>query len=355
MKPNISITKVENSKVDALDFNNIPLGTTFTDHMFICDYENGEWTNARIIPMGLIPTHPAAMALHYGQAIFEGMKAYKDTEGQPMLFRPEQNAKRLNKSADRMGMPNVPEDLFVEGLKELVGLEHNWIPPHQGSALYLRPFMYADEPFIGMRAATHYKFIIMASPAGPFFSKRIKLWAEKQYIRAAQGGTGEAKAAGNYAAAIRPTELAKAKGYDQVLWLDAAEHKYIQEVGTMNIFFKINGEFITPELDGSVLHGITRASVMEMLKAMNYKVSERKITIDEIKLASENETLEEAFGTGTAVGIAYIQEIGLEGKTIHVSDESPVGIEVNDTLNAIKTGRLEDTFGWMTKVKKELV
>ena len=215
--------------------------------------------------MGLIQTHPAAMALHYGQAIFEGMKASKDADGVPMLFRPEQNAKRLNKSADRMGMPNVPEDLFVEALKELVGLEHNWIPPQKGSALYLRPFMYADEPFIGMRAATHYKFIIMASPAGPFFSKRIKLWAEKQYIRAAHGGTGEAKAAGNYAAAIRPTELAKAKGYDQVLWLDAVEHKYIQEVGTMNIFFKINGEFITPELDGSVLHGITRASVIEML------------------------------------------------------------------------------------------
>ncbi|WP_296382757.1 branched-chain amino acid aminotransferase [Winogradskyella sp.] len=355
MKPNISITKVGESKVDALDFNNIPLGTTFTDHMFICDYENGEWTNPRIVPMGLIPTHPAAMALHYGQAIFEGMKAYKDAEGEPMLFRPEQNAKRLNLSADRMGMPNVPEDLFVDGLKELVSLEHNWIPPHQGSALYLRPFMYADEPFIGMRAATHYKFIIMASPAGPFFSKRIKLWAEKQFIRAATGGTGEAKAAGNYAAAIRPTELAKAKGYDQVLWLDATEHKYIQEVGTMNIFFKINGEFITPELDGSVLHGITRASVIEMLRAMNYSVTERKITIDEIKKASRNGMLEEAFGTGTAVGIAYIQEIGLENETIHVSDESPVGLEVNDTLNAIKTGQLEDRFGWMTKVEKELV
>ncbi len=355
MSYKINITKVEKSKVDALDFNNIPLGTTFTDHMFICDYENGEWTNAKIVPMGLIPTHPAAMALHYGQAIFEGMKAYKDIEGTPVLFRPEQNAKRLNKSADRMGMPSVPEELFIEGLKELVGLEQNWIPPQQGSALYIRPFMYADEPFIGMRAATHYKFIIMASPAGPFFSKRIKLWAEKQYIRAAQGGTGEAKAAGNYAAAIRPTELAKAKGYDQVLWLDAAEHKYIQEVGTMNIFFKINNEFITPELDGSVLHGITRASVIEMLKAMNYSVTERKITIDEIKLASENGRLEEAFGTGTAVGIAYIQDIGLEGETIHVSDESPVGLEVNDTLNAIKTGQLEDRFGWMTKVKKELV
>lgn len=354
MSYNINITKVEKSGVDALDFSNIPLGTTFTDHMFICDYDNGEWVNPRIVPMGLIPTHPAAMALHYGQAIFEGMKAYKDTEGYPMLFRPEQNAKRFNKSADRMGMPNLPEELFVEGLKELVGLEHNWIPPQQGSALYLRPFMYADEPFIGMRAATHYKFIIMASPAGPFFGKPIKLWAEKLYIRAADGGTGEAKAAGNYAAAIRPTELAKAKGYDQVLWLDAAEHKYIQEVGTMNIFFKINGEFITPELDGSVLHGITRASVIDMLRAMGYTVTERKITIDEIKKASSNGILEEAFGTGTAVGIAYIQEIGLEGETIHVSDKNPVAVKINDTLNAIKTGQLEDKFEWMVRTNKEL-
>lgn len=354
MSYNINITTVEHSKVDALDFDNIPLGTTFTDHMFICDYENGEWINPRIVPMGMIPTHPAAMALHYGQAIFEGMKAYKDPEGEPMLFRPEQNAARLNKSADRMGMPNFPEHLFVQGLKELVSLEHNWIPPKEGSALYLRPFMYADEPFIGMRSATHYKFIIMASPAGPFFSKRIKLWAEKQFIRAAHGGTGAAKAAGNYAAAIRPTELAKAKGYDQVLWLDAAEHKYIQEVGTMNIFFKINGDFITPTLDGSVLDGITRKSVIDLLRDKGFKVTERLITLSEIKEASEKGTLEEAFGAGTAVGIAYIQEIGLEGEIIHVSDDSPVGLNINDTLNAIKTGRQKDKFGWMLKTRKEL-
>ena len=355
MNYNISITTTTKSKIDQLDFNNIPLGTSFTDHMFVCDYEHGEWINPRIEPLRPIPTHPAAMALHYGQAIFEGMKAYKNPEGTPMLFRPELNASRLNKSADRMGMPLIPEDLFVEGLKELVALDQAWIPPQQGSALYLRPFMYATEAFIGMRAATSYKFVIMASPSGPYFSKRIRLWAEKQFIRAAEGGTGEAKAAGNYAAAIRPTELAKDKGYDQVLWLDAAEHKYIQEVGTMNIFFKIDGEFITPELDGSVLHGITRLSVIELLKSMGFEVTERRISIDEIREASQNGTLEEAFGTGTAVGIAYIQEIGLENETIHVSNESPVAIEVNDTLNAIKIGKLEDTFSWMTKVERQLV
>ncbi len=352
---NISTTKIETSKVSKLDFNNIPLGTTFTDHMFICDYENGQWANPRIEPLELIPTHPAAMALHYGQAIFEGMKATVDQDGNPMLFRADKNAARLNFSADRMGMPAFPEDLFVEGLKQLVALEHNWIPPQDGSALYLRPFMYADEPFIGMRAATHYKFIIMASPAGPFFTKRIKLYAETKYIRAAHGGTGEAKAAGNYAAAIRPTELAKAKGYDQVLWLDAAERKYIQEVGTMNIFFKVDGKFITPTLDGSVLDGVTRMSVIDILRDKGYEVEERLITIDEIKEASANGTLEEAFGTGTAVGIAYIQSIGVGDDSIHVSDESPVGLMVNNTLNAIKTGKIEDKFNWMIKIENQLV
>ncbi len=355
MSYNISITEIEQSKVDQLDFNNIPLGTTFTDHMFICEYADGQWGEPRIQPLELIPTHPAAMALHYGQAIFEGMKATVDAEGNPMLFRADKNAARMNFSADRMGMPNFPEDLFVEGLKQLVALEQSWIPPQEGSALYLRPFMYADEPFIGMRAANNYKFIIMASPAGPFFTKRIKLYAETKFIRAAAGGTGEAKAAGNYAAAIRPTEIAKSKGYDQVLWLDAVEHKYIQEVGTMNIFFKIDGKFITPERDGAILDGITRMSVIDLLRHKGFEVTERPITIDEIREASQKGILEEAFGTGTAVGIAYIQEIGIDNETIHVSDESPVGLDVNNTLNAIKTGKIEDPFNWMTKIESKLV
>ena len=354
MSYNIAIKKIEKSKVDTIDFNNIPLGTSFTDHMFICDYKDGEWQNPRIEPLALIPTHPAAMALHYGQAIFEGMKANVDADGTPMLFRADKNAARLNFSADRMGMPNVPEELFVEGLKQLVAMDKAWIPPQDGSALYLRPFMYADEAFIGMRAATSYKFIIMASPAGPFFSKRIKLWAEKKFVRAVDGGTGEAKAAGNYAAAIRPTELAKAKGYDQVLWLDAVEHEYIQEVGTMNIFFKIDGKFITPRRDGAILDGITRMSVIDILKDKGFEVIERPITLTEIRDASEKGLLEEAFGTGTAVGIAYIQSIGTENGDIHISDESPVGLEVNDTLNAIKTGKIEDKFNWMIKVEEEL-
>ena len=351
MSYSIKITKVEQSKVNEVDLNNLTMGTQFTDNMFICDYENGEWINPRIEPLDLIPTHPAAMALHYGQAIFEGMKATLGKNEVPLLFRPEENAKRMNFSADRMGMPFFPEDLFVEALKKFVAIEKNWIPTQEGSALYLRPFMYADEPFIGMRAATSFKFIVMASPAGPFFSKRIKLYAETKYIRAANGGTGEAKAAGNYAAAIRPTEIAKAKGYDQVLWLDARDFEYIQEVGTMNIFFKINGKVITPNLSGSVLSGITRMSVIDLLRDKGFEVTERPIKISEIIEASNNGTLEEAFGTGTAVGIAMIEEIGYKEIAVKLPIENPVSQEINRTLNAIKTQKMEDKFGWIVEAK----
>lgn len=351
MKDTIKITKVSESKAHEVDLNNSVMGTRFTDHMFICDYQNGEWINPRIEPLTLIPTHPAAMALHYGQAIFEGMKATLGKDGTPLLFRPDQNAKRMNYSADRMGMPAFPEDLFVEALKQLVAIEKDWVPTQKGSALYLRPFMYADEAFIGMRAATSYKFIVIASPAGPFFSRPIKLYAENKYVRAVNGGTGEAKAAGNYAAAIRPTEYAKAKGYDQVLWLDAQNFEYIQEVGTMNIFIKIGGKFITPDLSGSILAGITRMSVIELLKHKGFEVEERPITLTEIKEAHANGTLEEAFGVGTAVGIAMIEEIGNEDFKIAFTKGNPVGNDVQDTLNKIKVQELDDTFGWIVEAK----
>ena len=354
MSYHISETKVATSRASEVDINNIPMGIAFTDHMFVCDYENGQWHNPRIEPLGLIPTHPAAMALHYGQAIFEGLKATLGKDNTPLLFRPEENAKRLNFSADRMGMPDFPEDLFVEGLKKLVAIEHKWIPKNEGSALYLRPFMYADEAFIGMRAATKYKFIIMASPAGPFFSKPIKLYAETKFIRAANGGTGEAKAAGNYAAAIRPTEMAKAKGYDQVLWLDAQNFEYVMEVGTMNIFFKIDGKIVTPNLGGSVLAGITRMSVMTLLRDKGFEVTERPISMREIVAAFKNGTLEEAFGTGTAVGIAMVEEIGYQELAIVFPRESPVAQDIKDTLHRIKVQSQADKFGWIVPVALNL-
>jgi branched-chain amino acid aminotransferase len=334
-----------------IDINNIPMGISFTDHMFICDYEDGEWQNPRIEPLQLIPTHPAAMALHYGQAIFEGLKATIGNNDTPLLFRPDQNAARLNFSAERMGMPTFPEELFVEGLKRLVAIEKDWIPEQEGSALYLRPFMYADEAFIGMRAATKYKFIIFASPSGPFFTKPIKLYAETRYIRAANGGTGEAKAAGNYAAAIRPTEMAKKKGYDQVLWLDAREFEYVQEVGTMNIFFKIDGKFVTPNLGGSVLNGITRLSVIDLLRDKGFDVEERPVSMTEIVAAFQNGTLEEAFGAGTAVSIAPVEEIGYKDMAIRFPADNPVAKDIKSTLDAIKMQKIEDKFGWVVPVE----
>lgn len=348
--------KIQHSNREkSIDLNTSVMGTVFTDHMFICDYENGAWHNPRIEPLGTIATHPAAMALHYGQAIFEGLKATMGHNGTPVLFRPEQNAARLNFSADRMGMPAFPEDLFVEGLKRLVAIEKNWVPSQEGSALYLRPFMYADEAFIGMRAATKYKFIIFASPAGPFFSKPIKLWAETHYIRAAQGGTGEAKAAGNYAAAIRPTELAKAKGYDQVLWLDARDFEYVQEVGTMNIFFKIGGKFVTPNLNGSVLNGITRLSVIDLLRDKGFEVEERPVSMQELIAAHENGALEEAFGAGTAVSIAPVEEIGYKDLKLKFDANGPVGKDVKTTLDGIKMQKLEDKFGWVVPAEHATV
>lgn len=351
MTTSIKIKKVAKSIAEEVDFHNIVMGTRFSDHMFVCDYQNGEWQNPRIEPLALIPTHPAAMALHYGQAIFEGMKATLGKDGTPMLFRPNENAKRLNFSANRMGMPLFPEDLFVEALKQFVGIEKKWIPTQAGSALYLRPFMYADEPFIGMRAATSFKFIIIASPTGPFFHKKIKLYAESKYVRAVNGGTGEAKAAGNYAGAIRPTEYAKMEGYDQVLWLDAQNFEYIQEVGTMNIFFKIGGKIITPDLSGSILAGITRMSVIDILRDKGYEVTERPIALTEIIEASKNGTLEEAFGAGTAVGIARIEEIGNNDLSIKFPIDNPVSDFVSDTLEGIKTQEIQDKFGWLVPAK----
>ena len=351
MSYHISITQATSTNVQNVDINNIPMGNAFTDHMFVCDYENGAWVNPRIEPLRALPMHPASMALHYGQAIFEGMKVTMGQDQTPLLFRPEKNAARLNKSADRMGMPEFPEDLFLQALIEFVRIERNWVPSQEGSALYLRPFMYADESFIGMRAATHYKFIIMASPAGPYFNRRIRLYAETQYVRAVNGGTGEAKAAGNYAAAIRPTEFAKAKGYDQVLWLDPNEFEYVQEVGTMNIFFKIAGTFYTPDLSGSILAGVTRMSVIELLKHKGYEVVERPISLTEIKKAIADGTLEEGFGVGTAVGIALIDEIGNEEFTLKFPESNPVGDEINTQINEIKVQKSPDVLHWLVSVK----
>lgn len=345
------VQKNPNSKLQELDFDNIPFGRAFSDHMFVADYKDGAWSNMGIVPFGRFDVHPANIAWHYGQAIFEGMKATKSIDGTPMLFRPEMHAERLNLSAQRLCMPTFPKDDFVDAIYQLVKLEQDWIPKKEGSALYLRPYMVAMDEFIGVQVAKTYKFVIFCCPVGPYYSKAVKLKAETKYIRAAAGGTGEAKAAGNYAGSLYPAQLAKEEGYDQIMWLDAKEFKYIQEVGTMNIFFVINNTVITPATDGTILRGITRDSSLKILKQKGYTVEERPISIHEVMAAGKDGSLTEVFGTGTAAVVANVKGIGYEGETIEFNPESfEVSKYLKDTINGMRSTRIEDSFGWTVKV-----
>lgn len=353
MKQNLKIHRVEKSRLPEIDFDNLPFGQVFSDHMFVADYEDGAWQNPRIVPFGRFTIHPAAMALHYGQAIFEGMKASKSVTGEPLLLRPELHAQRINASAARMCMPEIPEELFLEALHELVALDSAWIPPKAGSALYLRPFVFATDEFIGVRPAQSYKFIIFTCPVGPYYPKPVKLLAETTYVRAIKGGTGEAKAAGNYAGALLPAKLAKEKGFDQVMWLDGVEFKKIQEVGTMNIFFVIGDKIITPVTDGAILKGITRKTLIELLKAKGYEVEEREILIDEIVEAYKNNTLKEAFGAGTAAVIAHVSQIAYKDELIKLPpvEEFTIANMLKAEINGLRAGTVEDTYGWIVPAK----
>lgn len=353
MSRNISIQRTKQSSLDSLDFDNLPFGQVFSDHMFVADYVDGAWKDARIVPFGSFEMHPASMVLHYGQAVFEGMKASKSKDGRPMLFRPEQHAIRINKSANRLSMPSFPEDLFVEALHELVGLDADWIPPQAGSALYLRPFMFATDPFIGVRPSHTYRFIIFTCPVGPYYPKPVSLYADTTFVRAIKGGTGEAKAAGNYAAALLPAQKAQAKGFDQVMWLDGVEHKYIQEVGTMNIMFVIDGKIITPEPDGAILRGITKNSVLTILKDKGYEVEERPISIDEVIEAHQAGKLQEVFGTGTAAVVAHVSEIQYQDTNISLPpmEDRKIGSMIKSEIDGLRAGTVEDTRGWVIPVK----
>lgn len=354
MNRNIKITRTKNSKLSTVDFDNIPFGRTFSDHMFVCDYVDGEWKNPEIVPFAPFSIHPASMVLHYGQAIFEGMKASKSHDGKPLFFRPELHAKRINASAERMCMAPFPEDLFLEAIHALVDLDQGWIPPKAGSALYIRPYMIATDEFIGVKPSLTYKFIIFTGPVGPYYSKPVSLYAETKYIRAAMGGTGEAKAAGNYAASLLPAKLAVEKGFDQIMWLDAKEFKYIQEVGTMNIFFVIDGKVITPETEGTILKGITRMSILEILKSEGYQVEERPISIDEVIEASKNGTLQEVFGAGTAAVVSHVSKIQYKDTLIELPplEDRRVGAFAKKMIDGMRSMTIEDKFGWIVPVKE---
>jgi branched-chain amino acid aminotransferase len=348
----ISITKTGISKLKDLSLENMPFGKYFTDHMLEADYENGEWKNVEIKPYQPLLLSPAVAALHYGQAIFEGIKAYKDADDNAFIFRPHDNFRRFNISAERMQMPAVPEEIFIEGMRQLISIDKAWIPAKPDHSLYIRPFMFSSDEVIGVKPSDNYKFLIILCPTGPYYSAPMRIYVEEQYVRAVPGGVGFAKAAGNYGAAMLATAEAKKKGYDQVLWMDAAEHKYVQECGTMNVFFIKGNTAITPGLeDGTILNGVTRQSVITILQEMGLTVEERDLSINEIIESYKAGELHEVFGTGTAATISSIKELGYKDFDMKFDVSSwKTSPEVKKRLNDIREGRSEDKYGWMYKI-----
>lgn len=351
LKPQISIEKTQHSRRKELNGDQIPFGQVFSDHMFVASYHSGSWQEAEIIPYGRIEMAPSISALHYGQAVFEGMKAYKSQTGEALLFRPQANFKRINSSAARLCMPAIPEEIFLEGLQQLIQLDRDWIPATEGS-LYIRPVYFATEETVGLKPSSSYKLIIMSCPVRAYYSDPVKLIVTEQYVRACEGGTGSAKVAGNYAASLLADQNAKAQGYDNVIWLDAIHKKYIEECGTMNLAFVINDKVVTPQLTGTILAGITRDSVLTLLRDMGVSVEERLVSIDEVAQAYENGTLTEAFGMGTAATIAQISTIGYNGKDLILPpvSERKYSNLVGQKLEEIKRAKCDDPYGWVVRI-----
>ena len=347
----LSINLVAKSRVSTVDFNNLPFGKIISDHMFEIDFDGKQWVNPRIEPVANLSMHPMNMALHYGQSIFEGMKASRSKDGTPLLFRPELHAHRMNASAHRMCMPELPESTFVEAVHALVSVDQEWIPKTQGSAWYIRPCMFATDEMIGVKPSDTFKFMIICLPVGPYYPKPIKLMVEHEYIRAAPGGVGEAKTAGNYAAAMYPSKLAREKGFDQVIWLDGVNKKFVQECGTMNIFFVFKNEVVTPATNGTILKGITRASAIDIIRSKGIHCSEREISIDEVLDRYQSGDLIEVFGTGTAALVANTDEILYTNETMKFTpDQWSLSTSIRDEINGIRYGVIPDTFGWTVPV-----
>ena len=348
----ISITKAERSKLQETNFENLPFGKYFTDHMLEADFEGGEWKNVEIKPYQPLLLYPSVVALHYGQAIFEGIKAYKNQNGEAFIFRPQDNFRRFNISAERMQMPTIPEEIFIEGMRQLIALDKNWIPQRHDYSLYIRPLMFASDEVIGVKPSENYKFVIMLSPTGPYYSAPMRIYVEEKYVRAVEGGVGYAKTAGNYAAAMYATAQAKKQGYDQVLWTDAFEHKYVHECGTMNVFFVIGDKALTPDLEsGTILDGVTRASVITLLKEMGYTVEERPVSIHEIIDAYKSGVQLEAFGAGTAATISPIKELKYKEFVMHFDVEKwKAAPAIKTIMTEVREGHREDKYNWMWKV-----
>ena len=337
--------------------NPLVFGTIFTDHMFVMDYdeENG-WHDPRVIPYQPLVLEPSCMVFHYGQEMFEGLKAYKADDGRILLFRPDKNIERANRSNRRLCIPEIPEDIFLEALKTVVKVDADWIPTRPGTALYIRPFVIATDPFLGVRPSHTYKFIIILSPVGAYYESGldpVKIWIEDEYVRAVKGGIGEAKTGGNYVASLASQVKAHDEGYAQVLWLDGVHRKYIEEVGAMNIFFKINSTVVTPALNGSILPGVTRDSAIQLCKMWGIPVEERKISVDEVIKTAESGEMEECFGTGTAAVVSPVGELRFENEKMPISNNhiGELTQRIYDTITGIQLGRIEGPEGWSVEVK----
>lgn len=348
----LSTTRKEKPRADQLEF-----GRIFTDHMFVMDYSVQKgWFDPRIVPYEPISLSPSTMVFHYGQTVFEGLKAYRSEDDKVLLFRPDKNMQRLNQSNDRLCIPQIDEEFVIEALKQLVEIDKEWIPTAEGTSLYIRPFIIPTEYFLGVAPSKYYKLMIILSPVGSYYKEGIrpvKIFVENEYVRAVEGGTGKAKTGGNYASSLKAQEEAEKRGYSQVLWLDGIEKKYIEEVGSMNIFFKINGEVVTPEINGSILEGVTRNSILQLLKHWGVPVTERKISMEEVYQAYKNGHLEEAFGTGTAAVISPIGEFFYNEARIVLNqgETGELSRKLYDTLTGIQTGAHDDIFNWVVEVK----
>ena len=353
----IKIEKTQNPKPIPGPDNPLVFGTIFTDHMFEMDYTKGKgWQDPRIVPYHEISLEPSAMVFHYGQEMFEGLKAYPTEDGRILLFRPDKNIERANNSNRRLMIPEIPADIFLEALKELVKIDQAWIPDRPGTSLYIRPFVIATDPFLGVRPSDTYKFMIILSPVGPYYEEGldpVKIWIEDSYVRAVRGGIGEAKTGGNYVASLAAQVKAHEEGYSQVLWLDGVERKYIEEVGAMNIFFKIDGTVVTPMLNGSILPGVTRDTCIQLCKSWGLPVEERKISVQELEEAARTGKLEECWGSGTAAVISPVGHLRYEDDVFQIGDGGigPVSQKLYDTVTGIQLGKVKDEFGWTVEVK----
>ena len=347
------VTHTSQSHLSAVDWDNLPFGKIFADHMFVMEYANGEWQKGEIIPFGPIDMHPAMSAIHYGQSIFEGMKAYRNQSNEVVLFRPELNARRFAESAARMCMPEIPEDLFLEAVKQLVSIDAAWVTDKPGYALYIRPFMFATDEFVGIKPSDTYKFVIINSPVGSYYAEPVRVKIEEHYTRAAVGGVGRAKAAGNYGASLYPAKLAQQQGFHQLVWTDAKTHTFIEESGTMNIVFVIDDKIITPtEEADTILRGTTKKTVLELARQWGIPVEERPVTVAEIIDAAKTGKLQDAFGAGTAATIAPIALIGYRDEkiTLPALETRTLSLKIKAHLDGVKSGAIEDTMHWVQKV-----